>query len=68
LPNGHFSFADPAKNSLSIPFWFAPDLGIMSCYFFMTFIAGIVLVAAFELYCNDIKGRMIMNAACIIIN
>jgi hypothetical protein len=67
LLNGHFSFADPAKNSLCIPFRFAPDRGIMPGYFFMTFKTGIVLAAAFELYCNDVKGRMIMNAARIII-
>jgi hypothetical protein len=56
LLNGHFSFTDPAKNSLRISFCFAPDPGVMPGNFFMTFIAGIVFVAAFELYGNDIKG------------
>ena len=66
--DSQFSFTNPAKNCLRIPFIFIPNPGWMSSCFFMTLITGIVFVTTFEFYGNNIKRRMIMFATGFIIN
>ena len=66
--DSQFSFTNPAKNSFRIPFIFIPNLRLMICCFFMTLIAGVIFITAFEFYSDNIKQWMIMLATGFIIN
>ena len=63
-----FCFTNSTKNSFYIPFIFIPGLRrVISC-FFMTLITGIIFIAAFEFYSNNVKRGMIMLTAGFTIN
>ena len=66
--NSHLIAADATKNSFRIKFISFPYLGVVACFFFMTFIAGIIFIAAFEFYGNNIKRRVIVHTTGVAIN
>ena len=66
--DSQFSFTSPAKNSFRVPFVFIPNLRRMISCFFMTLIAGVIFITAFEFYSDNIKQWMIMLATGFIIN
>lgn len=66
--DGHLVTAGSTENSLLIKLTGGPDLGGMRHRFFMTEVAGKVLIATFEPDGNDICFCMVMFAPCLMIH
>ena len=66
--NCQFIITDATENCFCVEFIFAPHLGLVTGYFLMTFVAGIIFIAAFEFNGDNVKGRMVMRTACVLIN
>jgi hypothetical protein len=64
----HFMFTYAAENGFRIKFIFAPYFSLMSCCFVMAKKARVISITTFEFDRNYIKRRMIMYAACLIVN
>lgn len=67
LHYGEFFLASATQHGLAILLVFWPGCRHMICFFRMAFIAGIVIVAAMELYSNDVGQGMVMNTPGFII-
>jgi hypothetical protein len=50
----HFMITNSAKNCPRVELIFLPYFAFMGCLF-MAFITGIIFIAAFEFYGNDVK-------------
>jgi len=66
--NRQFIITDATENCFYVEFIFAPHLGFVTGYFLMTFIAGIIFIAAFEFNSDHVQRRMVMRTACALIN
>jgi hypothetical protein len=66
--NGHFVIANATKNCFCPELSFTPYSRFMTGDLLVTFIAGIILVAAFEFYSDHIQRRMIMHTAGVLVN
>lgn len=63
LADGQFIFTLPAQDRLGVIFLQRPYLGRVRRGFGVAIEAGIILIAAFEAYGNDIFIRVIMNTS-----
>ena len=66
--NCQFGFANSAEDGFSVNLIFIPYPCLMAGSFFMTLITGIIFVAAFEFYGNNVDRGAVMFAPGIIVH
>jgi hypothetical protein len=67
LVNGHFLFTNTAENGILVKFPLCPPHGRMPGFFRVTIKTGIIGVAAFKFYRDNIQGRIVMNTARLVV-